>query len=111
MAARQNSHCVSRHEAADHDAAAVMHIAYHGFADRILDPMYFEQRLRRDVAPRKGEGTLKRRLISDRKPHVGAASLAPSAGHRPEDIGLCLDKHGLLFWGQLYHAPVLVRIT
>ena len=41
---------------------------------------------------------------------MGAASLAPAAGHRPEDIRLRLDQHGLLFRGQLHHTPVVVRM-
>src|ERR1700730_10952859 len=70
-----------------------------------------QQRLRRDVGPRRWEGLLKRRLIGSREPPIGVAVLAPSAGHGAEDIGLCPDKYRLLFWIKLDHAPVVVRIT
>src|SRR5229473_3741346 len=73
--------------------------------------MRSQQRLRRDVGPRQREGAEKRRLIGSREPHIGVALLAPSAGHGAEDIGLCLDKHGLLFWSELDRAPVVVRIA
>src|SRR6266852_7062443 len=63
------------------------------------------------LGPRQGEGALQRRLIRSHEPNIGAASLAPSAGHRAKDIGLRLDQHGLLFRGQYQRAPFLVRIA
>jgi hypothetical protein len=60
---------------------------------------------------RRTEGALQRRRRGACQPHVSAAALAPSAGHRPEDFRLGLDQHRLLLGSELDHAPVGVGVT